>query len=1061
MVSFNIVKERNYWRIIVSRFFKTIGKIFAVLILSLLIFLAIIFGYMAGSMIKIAADAPKIDTRQLLSDLKENSIIVDQNGQLVQRIETAEYRKIVPYEQIPEDLIHAFISAEDKRFWDHGGIDPIGILATMRDYAQSGDLRGASTITMQLARNVFLNYNVSWERKIQEMYLSRQMESLLTEQLGKTAAKKKIMEGYLNRIFFGQNAYGVQAASQIYFSKNVEDLTLPECAAIASIVPAPSYYSLYSTYRPSHVTDERILGETFINGERYICVFNAPAYKRAKWVLKEMYNNGYISAKEYEDAIATDVAASIKPPAKQAENVSTYITDLIKDQAAEILVDTMGITDKEAHNLILYGGLTITTTLDMDLQQRLQESASSVVKSFTETETGVTRPLQLDLQFDKNKNMINEVNEIIYYKKENLVDENNQVILPKEQFEIRPDGSLSIHRGRVRAYPGYLELSNYYTLDDKGVLRTHQVGSIPIPEKFLKLYKGGEAVITGDFFKNNKEELFRIREDGSLVFNSNNYKVDEIGVMQPQFAATVVDTKTGEIRAIIGGRENDKRHFLNRAYASPRQPGSAIKPIAEYTGAFALGFNEGCAQDDAPFRLLDDKPWPQNVTTNRYMGLTSMKKALEYSLNPCAVRWLDTVGMEVTKEYLSRYGVIDKKHPDRDHFIEKTENSNNNDENLSLALGAMTKGLTTLDMAEAYQAIGNGGKHIRALSISKIVNNTGKVYFENKHEENEVLPPEVNYQLLDCLRFVAKGPFVGQFINKNTGIDLAGKTGNSSKNVDFWFCGVTPYYSTSVWMGADNAQIHMVGDSTTAVSLYSRLSKLIYDGKAPVQYKMPEGLYEVEVCMLSGKKPTEACKADPRGMVKKILVSKQTEPKTECDLHVFQQVDPRNNLLASPDTPEAMTIKRVFTRRKPPYDPVKFKNIIPEDWAYEVPSALSSLPPDLKPTYELQPDGSIVKTYYSEEGNKIVKTLTSDHILFTVYYGPMGEEVNKTQAAASLLEVMEFKKGVEGVPDENSSSSSSESLPPVWQPNEPEAVKPEPAKPEWRPSEPAQNWDWD
>lgn len=1056
MISFNIIIERNQWRIIVGKgFLKTIGKILAILILSFLIFLAIICGYMAGSMIHIAADAPKIDPRQLLSDLKENSIIIDQDGKLVQRIETAEYRKIVPYEQIPKNLINAFISAEDKRFWDHGGIDPIGILATMRDYAKSGDLRGASTITMQLARNVFLNYNVNWERKIQEMYLSRQMESLLTDQLGKEAAKKKIMEGYLNRIFFGQNAYGVQAASQIYFSKNVEDLTLPECAALASIVPAPSYYSLYSTYRPSHVTDERVLGETFINGERYICVYNAPAYKRAKWVLKEMYNNGYITASEYKNAIATDVAASIKPPAKQAEDVSTYITDLIKDQAAEILVENMGITDKEAHNLILYGGLTITTTLDMDLQKQLQESASAVVNSLDQTETGVTRPLKLDLNYDKNGNIINEVNEVIYYKKENLMDEKNQVLIPKDQYDLSEDGSLNLHRGRVRAYPGYLELPNYFTLNDRGVLRTHQVGSIPIPEKFLKLYKGGESVITGEFFKNNKEELFSIRKDGTLVLNSNNYKVDELGVMQPQLAATVVDTKTGEIRAIIGGRENDKRHFLNRAYAAPRQPGSAIKPIAEYTGAFALGYNEGCAQDDAPFQLIDDKPWPQNVTTNRYMGLTAMKKALEYSLNPCAVRWLDTVGIQVTKEYLSRYGVINKKYPDRDHFVEKSENSNNNDENLSLALGAMTKGLTSLDMAEAYQAIGNNGRHIEALSISKIVDNTGKVYFENKHEENEVLPPEVNYQLLDCLRYVAKGPFVGQFINKNTGIDLAGKTGNSSKNVDFWFCGVTPYYSTSVWIGADNAQVHMLGDSTTAVSLYSRLAKIIYDGKAPVQYEQPDGLYEVEVCMLSGKKPTEACKADPRGMVKKIWVSKQTEPKSECDIHVFQQVDPRNNLLASPDTPKAMTVQRVFTRRMPPYDPVKFKNIVPEDWAFEIPSSLSTLPLNLEPTYELMTDGSIVKTYYSQEGNKIVKTLTSDHIMMTVYYGPMGEIVNKTQAAATMSEVIEFKNGLEGLAGA-ATESSSETLPPVWKPSEPE-----PVRPEWKPAESSPNWNWD
>ena len=923
---------------------KTIANSLGIFFVSLLIFLGILGGYLAGSMLLIASEAPEVDSKELLSGLTESSKIVDQDGKLIKQIETAEFRKVIPYDKIPKDLVNAFVSAEDKRFWTHNGVDLFGIAAALKDLMSSGGLRGASTITMQLARNVYLNYDVNWTRKIQEMYLALQMEETLSSRLGKEEAKKKIMESYLNRIFFGQQAYGVEAAAEVYFSKPAIDLDLPQCATLASVVPAPSHYSLYSTYRPSQVTDERVLGETTINGERYVCVYNAPAYERSKYVLKEMLANGYITEDQYEKASKVDVAETIKPVTKQMDASTSYFTDLIRDQAIQLLMDQGNISEEEAKNKLFYGGLSITSTIDLALQEKLQQSISSINTSVNQTAGGASRKFRLNLNYDRWGNVLNANGTIIYFKKENLMDDQGRVVLPPKTFTLEEDGSLTIQPGRVRAYKGSLDITNFYTWDDNDVFRTHQVGSIAIGEDYVSKDQDGTIHISADYFKTSENQIYSIREDGALVINADHYTYDDVGVKQPQTAVTVLDTKTGEVRAIIGGREDDNSNFVNRAYGLPRSPGSSIKPIAEYTAALAQGYNQASPMDDVPISMVDGKPWPSN-NNGRYQGIVYMKKAVSESLNPPAVRWLDKVGMKATKDALTRYGIINKDHRDRDHFIEESESIGGaNDENLSLALGAMTRGLTTLDMANAYQAIGNNGKRIPALAISKIVDNSGKVYFENKHPETEVLNPQVNYQLLDMLLAASKQSWINPSIYIR-GLDQGAKTGTTNDNKDYWCCITNPYYTTSVWVGMDNAQMSMASNSANGVTIYGRVAKILMEDKEPMKFEKPEGVYPTYLCAASGLKPGRYCKHDDRHPIIQVLCSKETEPKDVCDIHVSRLVDTRNLLLATSKTPEKVKGYWVFTQRKEPYDPQKFNGITPEDWRTELPTIYSNLGP--------------------------------------------------------------------------------------------------------------------
>lgn len=967
----------------VQRTFSKLRKIIAIIVLSFLIFLAILCGYLVGAMLEVAKAAPKMNPDLLLSNLKENSQIVDMNGNLIEQIDTAEYRKIVPYEQIPKNLINAFISAEDKRFAQHDGVDFYGIAATIRDFFRSGDMRGASTITMQLARNVFLSNDVNWQRKIQEIFLAFQIDDQLD--------KKQIMESYLNRIFFGQNAYGVEAASQIYFSKHVQDLTIAQCATLASIVPAPSRYALYSTYRPSEVTNERVLDETEINGERYLAIYNPPAYERAKWVLKEMKNNGFISEAEYTEAVNTDVSQTIDAPQKRAQNLSTYITDLVKEQAIWTLMDTQNISRQEARQLLMYGGLTITCTVDMDLQRKLQDYTASLATSLT-SPTGDVSPLKLDLRYDDYGNIIGRNDALLYYRQSNLLDEKGRVVVPENQFTIDDKGNLTIQPGRLRGYSGYIDIMDYYTVDDNDVLRSHRVGTIPIDEKYLQVDSNGTMHIAKAFLDTNTTPLYTIREDGAMLLNRDYYDYDDIGVKQPQVSFTVLDTVTGEVRAIIGGREQDDRHFLNRASSYPRQPGSSIKPIADYTGAIAAGNNQGVAMDDAPVQMLENSTWPTNVDL-RYRGMMSMQEALVRSSNPVAVRWLQKIGIDTAKEYLSRYGIINREHPDRDHFVEASEDSQYNDENLAMGIGSMTEGLTSLDMAGAYQAIGNNGTRIPAMSISKITNNRGKVYYENKHTGIEVLPPQLNYQLADALRHVIQDGFTNDTVSGGD-MALVGKTGTTDDNMDFWFAGTTPYYTTAVWVGADNALISLVGDSRTPANIYANIHAIIHEGREAKKFPIPEGVYEEEVSNITGQTPTSATAAGNGVLV--VPVSKETAPRMEDTAYVFRELDARNDLLASDKTPARLRVSKVFLVRPSDYDPSKFNGVVPEDWSRQVPTKVSELGATI-PSVTFTKDGlTTIREYNQDDGSYVEKTKLPDGSMQIVSFDRKGKQLEKT-----------------------------------------------------------------
>jgi penicillin-binding protein 1A len=276
-----------------------------------------------------------------------SSQIYDVNGNEIANVHAAENRVPVKLNQVPKDLQNAFVAVEDARFYEHSGIDPRGILrALWANITDRGVAEGGSTITQQLAKNAYLTQDRTLKRKVQEMFLALQLERQFT--------KQEILELYLNQIYFGQGAYGVQAAAQTYFGKNVSELTLNECAMLAGIPKSPNYYSPFNNL--------------------------AAAQERKATVLDQMEKYNYIDASTARK-LKNEKLTLVKPKKPAATTTASYFIDYI----TQLLIDKYGA------DAVYKDGLKIYTTLDMDMQ-KAAETAMEKLPTFRTDGNGIKQP---------------------------------------------------------------------------------------------------------------------------------------------------------------------------------------------------------------------------------------------------------------------------------------------------------------------------------------------------------------------------------------------------------------------------------------------------------------------------------------------------------------------------------------------------------------------------------------------------------------------------------------------------------------------------------------------
>lgn len=966
------------------------------LLLLILIAIFVAGGAVIGIVAASIKSAPKIDPTKILTILNESSVIVDENGNVIEQIQNKDgNREIVELDKIPDYLENAFIAIEDQRFKTHIGIDPKRIIGSLFHNIKVGDLtaQGGSTITQQLVKNLYLTGSKDFDRKIKEAYLAIQMERTLT--------KDQILEYYLNTISFGGSYKGVQTAAFTYFSKDVSELTLAESALIAGIPKATSTYKPYKQIKSSedgNIIEEDIVGYVYISGTKYTCVFNEASVERQKLVLAKMLELGYINENEYNDALSEDIKSNLKPGQRKIEGISSHFTDYVKQQVIKDLMDEYNYSYDDAEKYLYTGGLKIYTTMDVNIQQTLEDSYDNFGELLTGKDlSNVKDPIVQEWKsfrwtyngssgnLDNNYNILNETGHVLYFKKENILDENNNIYLTKDEYEYDDLGNLTIDSKKFSIYSDFIDVIDCYTIDENKNLISHSLKALNIGENFEPVsVKGtkGSFKISKDYLQ-TKDDLIFDSENGILI-NKDYFYYDEKGVTQPQSAAIIMDYRTGEIKALIGGRNIDESMSFNRAINATRQPGSTIKPLTVYLPALDNGYTAASIIDDIPRYNKDGNRWPKNWYEGRavkYRGLTTLRESVEQSVNTNAVNMLDMIGIPLSQEYLAKFHFIDTTNPENDNFVTREENRAYNDVNLaSLALGGLTKGFTPINMTAAYGAIANNGVYVEPICYTKVVNPDGKTILDKTPEKNIVVSPQVAFIMKDILRTtVTQGLSHNAKLPSNMKIEVAGKTGTTQDNGDIWFMGFSPYYVGGIWIGNDNSQLRLSEGSGSTARLWGEIMKVVHEGLPPANFEQVDGIVKIPVCVQSGKLPTELCKLDPRGsQIRQEYFVAGTEPTEHCETHVKAEICTGSNLLRNPYCPLDQVEERVFINRKVPYDPANYPNV--RNSSYEAKKQAKALYDQILEEISMSPGNiseSDIKQVYGNkiqfENGKIVK----------------------------------------------------------------------------------------
>ncbi|MDU2373665.1 Penicillin-binding protein 4 precursor [Peptoniphilus harei] len=719
-------------------------KLSSIIKILLLIVVAaiIILGSLVTSIILgIFKKAPVIEPSEYRSQLSETSRIYSSDGKLIESLISDQFSEFVPYEDIPKDLVNAIVAIEDERFFEHNGVDYKRVVgAIVHDIKTRSFEQGASTITMQLAKNLYTSFSKSVVRKITDVYYSYQIEQDLS--------KEQILEAYLNSAGFSKGTVGVQAAAKTFFNKDVSELDLAECALIAGVTNLPEKYTPYNTQEINESDD---LGNIEIvllpknensepNSDEIIriaknlnelgqidnfdliqiqndmivpvkAVFNETSQERQRLVLKRMLNQGLINQEDYDRALNEKIEINIG--SRKESGISSFYTDVVQKNAIKILTKS-GYSQEEATNKLFNGGLKIYTPMDINMQRTLEEVVSN---------------------------------------------------------------------------PRY--------------------------------YYGGFT--------------------------------DKNGIIQPQVASVIIDQKTHEVKALVGGRNVSGGRLLNRALV-PRQPGSSIKPISVYLTALNNGATAGDVYLDQkmPERLFGHSP---RNAGNYYQGWTTIRNLLRQSSNVGAYQVARDISADKDAK-INRNSTYSKAYNDEESInkmvetlksigistiVEKDDNPTWNDMDYApLTLGGMSYGISPFEMAGAFTAISNGGKYANPYVITKIESNTGEVIYQVDPKEKEVTSPQNAYILTDMLKDVVRrgtgrnASFPGQ--------EVAGKTGTTNDKKDVWFVGYTPYYTCSVWIGNDKNQKLAFG-STQSAYLWKQIMKSVHQDLDRKEFEEPEGIY--------------------------------------------------------------------------------------------------------------------------------------------------------------------------------------------------------------------------
>lgn len=902
---------------------KKKNKILFFLQISFLMVLLIGFigaGVTVGLVKAAIKDLEPIDPSKIPMMLDENSVILDNSGNLLEKIQNTGLRTIVKYEDIDEDLKKAFLATEDRTFEDHHGFNYTRLAGAVIEGLKTQKMpKGTSTITQQLARNIYLaeiKSEKTLTRKIKEAYYTVQIERALN--------KDQIFEAYLNTIYLGSGAKGVQAAAQTYFSKDAKDLDLVESALIAGITQSPTRHSPFITKKKVNVADDDYILDD--SDELYTIVFNEECLDRFKDVLFFMKINNSITETEYEEARSVDLKTKLKPGKLKNTDISSFFTDLVKNEVIEALMDEFPdvITTREkAQNMLYTQGLQIYSTLDLDMQTKLESIYANnenfpKITSKKDGAGNILKPLK------KNGKTVGYT--LILYKQSNLISKDNALIIPKGQFKYSDNGDLILLKNNRLNFrktdDGILvRIKDSYKINDKKELFSYKGGAVRIPPQYKSLDKSNNLIVASEFLE-SKPDFFTKDGDGNILVSKDNYSISSRGTIQPQSSTVIIDYRTGELKALMGGRNIKGQKQFNRAI-NPRQPGSSIKPLAIYTPALDNGWTAASIIDDVPHYDGNGNRWPRNWYKEGFYGLTSIRRALQWSSNVIPVILSERLGVSTSLDYLKKMGITS--------VVESGPRSDMN--SAAMALGGMTNGISPLELTAAYGSLANKGVHIKPYSFTKVTNKNGTVILENKPLKNYVVSPQVAFLITDIMKSgVEQG--VGTRARVRN-MSVAGKTGTTSDKIDAWFVGYTPYYAAGVWIGND-LQTGLPDGSRLSAILWSKIMTELHKDLPDKGFERPEGIVQFAVDTKSGKRPSELSKE--AGHVRNEYFIEGTQPKEVDDIHVKAVICEESGKRATEYCPDTSIGERIMIKRPVPYNPEEHDGIVPSDFKDELPT---------------------------------------------------------------------------------------------------------------------------
>lgn len=757
-------------------------------------FLAVFCGLLlvlSGAFLYLSPSLPSVDALRSV-ELQIPLRVFSSDGKLI--AEFGEMRRSpIKFAEIPPHFIQALLSAEDDNFENHYGVDPSSLMRAASQLVRSGHIQtGGSTITMQVAKNYFLTSERSFSRKITEILLALQIERQLT--------KDEILELYVNKIYLGNRAYGIEAAAQVYYGKSIRDVSLAQMAMIAGLPKAPSRFN------------------PLANPVR--------SKERRDWILGRMFRLGKIDEASYNAAINEPLNASYHVPTPEVS--APWIAEMAR-------AEMVGRYGSDAYTQ----GFNVTTTVPSNLQEDANHAISAGLIAYDqrhgyrgpEARLPGKTPREWAVELTRQR-PLNGLEPAIVTK----VDKTGIVVLTRD------DKQESIAWDSMKwARP---------------FMNTNSVGRMPT--------QPADVAQVGDLIRVQRQD------DGTLKFSQ---------VPTVQSALVSLDPRTGAIRALVGGFSFEQSNY-NRAMQAKRQPGSSFKPFI-YSAALDKGYTPASLVNDAPIVFVDesvDKVWRPKNDTNTFLGPIRLREALYKSRNLVSIRVLQSLGVDSTIDYISKFGFNKQDLP----------------RNLSLALGTAT--LTPMEIATGWSVFANGGYKVSPYLIERIDSRNGETLFRANpptvpaDEVAAASPqpalgtpapepapigvdatltpgappaPVIAERVIDGRTAFILTSMLEDVIKKGTGrramalgrTDLAGKTGTTNDSKDAWFSGYNADYITTVWSGFDQPETlgrHEFGGTVSLPIWMTYMGAALKDKPAHVQPE-PEGILSLRVDPISGR----------------------------------------------------------------------------------------------------------------------------------------------------------------------------------------------------------------